>query len=312
MKVLIPHNDNLTKQSIKIGYYNALKHSGFDAKVYHDDNQTFDMFTDNPDIFLCFTSDLTRAITKNLLRKHVIPLIIMDTAQPEQNFMLNNILKKNLHIKFLITPYLPKYYSIAYQDIRFPILTIHPAGDIIRYKPSKSDPVVQSELTYIGTYTIGKSEIIQKYLVPLLNNYNIKIFGYNKWPLAQHIGSISSNEFFSTIVASAKYTLVLTNDTPMYVSEKSYKVMACGGLLLHKYTEYFPKGTYQNFMDPVDMQAALQFRHNDEYLEDIKQKGRRFILSSNTYFHRLLSIFKRLGVAQPKLEEKINEIGSSS
>lgn len=312
MKVLIPRNDDLTKQSIKIGYYNALKNSGFTVNLYNDDKETFDLFSNNPDIFLCFTSDLTRAISKNLLRKHVLPLIIMDTAETEQNFMLNNILKKNEHIRFLISPYLPKYYNVAYQDAKFPILTIHPAGDIIRYRPSKSDPLVASDLCYIGTYRIGKSEVVQEYLVPLLDKYNIKIFGYNKWPLAQHVGSISTNELFSTIVGSAKYNLVLTNNTPAYVSEKSYKIMTCGGLLLHKNTEYFPKGTYQHFADAKDLQAFLARGITEEYAEGIKQKGRKFILSGNTYFHRLNSIFKRLGIAQPELEKKINEIGSSS
>lgn len=275
---------------------------------------TFDAFYEqNPDIYICSTSDVDTALIKCLKKHSNTKVILIGSFSHEEvsnekfakvneienvKTMFNEIGKPDLIIgncsSFTFDKCMSVWKNLGCNTIASPV-----ASDFyLSVNPLVAEKFV-SDVVHVGNFTDYKSKDLEEILFPLHydDSINLKIFGKKEWPLTSYVGFINNYDL-KNVIKSSKICAVISKphtkkfgfDAPQFL----FDVLSSGGFPICDYSEdaNFLLGDY-----------LLLAKNKDEYLnmvhdmlkQDVKRDemssiARSFILNNHTYHHRLIDI----------------------
>lgn len=185
-------------------------------------------------------------------------------------------------------------------------LSFPTAGDKTFFKQIVPLDQRVNDVVYLGGRWHYKGLTLDKYLIPILEDKNIKsvLKGWGDWPPGLCSGSPNDdevNDFFNTgkigPCVSEQHTLFYGIDIP----ERAWKVALSGLLIVHDNAfmlkKMIPSALISDgpkeFHDYI--RYYLQPEHEQERIELVK-KQQTEVLLSHTYHHRLANMFNALGL----------------
>ncbi len=291
-KVLVSAGKVPDTKSLSSGWLNAFKSLGHECEIYDGRKPAFDVFdTFQPDILWVHGSDLTRELTKAIIDREGIKIILFvdnwENASNQEEECVNALIK-NGHSLAFNTSFTSTINHACKQwnDMGLRTLSCLPAADFPKYSPAEYSEEHASDISYISCYQYNKDDNFTKFIAPLIQETNIKIFGYGSWPTVRHLGSVDA-DLFRTIVCSSKINLSVSHDEATGPSERIYKILSCGRIpLIHQsyneYAELFPMAyffkTKAELLEKVKIindggrtQEALTFARNNTYINRVEE-----------------------------------------
>lgn len=328
MKILIANDGPCAFYYIRLGLARTFNACGHQVQLWDINHvPATDMFdTFNPDIFLGQTYNTTRSLC-TIIRERPHMKVIMKAGDwgPLTDTIDSSkygVLKANENEKRLILDlydetgkpdYLDIYYHPDYIEQTHgywikrgvPVNSHMLAADIFEYTNGQFRPEFQSDITFVGGYWGGKSQVFNKYLLPLCNEfkYKIKIFGNSHWPFPQYCGYVQ-NELVKDVLASATICPQLheihSQDFGFDMSERTFKLLSNKCFVISDYVEGLSKLFGDKLLlvkSPEDFWEKLDhfIKNPDDRLKYI-QRGYDEVMSKHTYFHRVSEIFNKLGL----------------
>lgn len=329
MKILIANDGPCAFYYIRLGLARAFSACGHEVQIWDIHNvPTMDMFDSfEPDLFIGQTYNTTRAVCTAIKERPHMKVIMKagdwgdfsDKIDYNQYGMLqaNENEKKlilDLHDETGKPDYLDIYYYSDYIEQThghwinrgIPVYSHLLASDIYDYTNGEFNQDFQSDITFIGGYWANKSKVINKYLLPLCNDfkYKIKIFGNSPWPIPQYCGHVQS-ELTRDILASATICPQLhephSQEFGFDLSERTFKLLSNKCFVISDYVE----GLNLLFGDklllaksPEDFWEKIDYfiKNPDKRLEYVK-RGYNEVIEKHTYFHRIKDIFNNLNMS---------------
>ena len=327
MKILIANDGPTAFYYIRLGLARVFTAAGHEVVLWNihakPATDAFDEF--NPDLFLGQTYNTTRAVC-NAIRERPHMKVIMKAGDwgelsdkiPNDQF---GVLKASDTEKYYITDlyqetgkpdYVHIYYHPDYvegthgkwKNAGIPVHTHMLAADIFDYTNGQVMPEFVSDITFIGGYWPYKARNIDRFLLPLCNDYRykIKIFGNANWPVAQYCGA-AKPEIVKHILASATICPQLhephSTEYGFDMSERTFKLLANKCFVISDWVEGLHKlfgdnlvltKTPEEFKQQVDHYLANPVDRAEYILE-----GHNIVMNNHTYFHRVADIFTNLG-----------------
>jgi hypothetical protein len=342
MKALILAGDGAGRY-IRRGYANAMAHVGIQCSLWHPQSgkPAFDVFAElQPDLVMCGSWEIDRAIFKNLMARPNIKVLlwggnwgtfdkeidtkkdtVMMVTDQEKEFI--EPLVKNNNIKHIIT-----YYSQRWADVthnKWSTLGLEPLGlplaaDLVILGISEISPEYKCDLSFIGGYWPYKAINLNKFLVPLCHpaeKFNVKIFGYGGWPVAQHLGIVNDEwlpTLFSSSTVNANVFEPLAQKYGFDVNERCYKILACKGFCVSEYCDSAANDIFTNnevvfAKTPAEFKEKVHYfvKHPEErvpYMEN----GVASIKAKHSYFHRLKVMMKAENFGTVKTQQKVESV----
>jgi hypothetical protein len=300
MQTLIAAGKDMATQSIRAGWFNALKEAGHKCLIWEPKNKpVFDIFDEHkPQLVLLHTSDLNHSLSKCLLNNKEIEIMLWGSAQPTDNEKhYVDVLHKLGNLKKILVN------STKHYDYQVPFFPCLPAADHLRYNPV--DTKKRIDVSYIGLYKRSKVRSIHDYLYySIAKGYNTQIFGASPWPITQYLGRLTSSEAYANIVGASHYNLNIIDRDGCAINERVFKILACNGLCLCErstmYSEIFQNTNVMFFDNQTEFLEIL----NSGLKASIINDGRSFLFSEgHTYLQRARSVFDALGLKDKKLED---------
>jgi len=198
------------------------------------------------------------------------------------------------------------YWHKWRSELGIPVCGIPTAGDHILYTKRNPEDRFKCDLAFVGGYWDYKGINLKKYLIPLCDRFNIKIYG-SGWHKQNIIAGEISDEDVPILFSSAKigpcvhepHTTVYGIDIP----ERIFKVPLCGLLAVTdpvmNIEYYFPPGTIPVAINPEHYVSLVEY-----YLRDKNRRKalariqKNHILSNHTYIHRMMTLFNALGMIE--------------
>ncbi len=341
MKALVYAGDGALN-FIRMGYMNAMSSIGISCIMWHprSGKPLFDVFDEtSPDLVLCGSYEIDRALIKNLLKRPEIKVILwggnwgdMDKeidrsidpvlmiSEEEKQFL--PALIKNNNIKHVFTYYSQRCAESTHNHWRN--LGLEPKGlllaaDTTQYKPTTPNDSLICDLSFIGGYWPYKAISFNKYLIPMCykSDINIKIFGYGNWPVAQYLGSLPANmlpNLFSSSTVNASIFEPLSAKYGFDVNERPYKILASGGFCVSEYCESAAKDVFVNnevvfANNPDDFREKVYYYiKNPEERQSFIERGLNTIKHKHTYFHRLADLISYTNIPLGEEKDRLQKI----
>lgn len=307
MKILMLAGKAPDTQSFSSGWFNALSTLGEGKKhqveVWSGLEAAFDCFDRvKPDLIWTHSRDLTREFVRAAIdSQQKIILFLNDSklASAKEKEFVSQIVKAG-HTKVFSAcfPELLSSEELSWKetDKNMRVLSCLPAADITRYKPVPANPLHAADISLIACYEFGKQANLSKYVYPLLQDFDLKIYGYGQWPSANYLGSLNK-EMFNTVICSSKINMSVSSENCIFPSERIFKILACGKVpLVHRANKFtsniFHWGYYfSNLCEAFEhIQCMLEYP-----FEDIKN-SMKHIHNNHTYAHRVNQVFHELEI----------------
>lgn len=328
MKILIANDGPCAFYYIRLGLARAFNACGHEVQIWDIHNvPTMDIFDGfEPDIFIGQTYNTTRTLC-NAIKERPHLKVLMKAGDwgkfaEEVDYNKYGMLQANENEKRLILDlhnetgkpdFLDIYYHTDYIEQThgywikegIPVYSILLAADTFDYTNGQYRPEFASDITFIGGYWGNKAKVLNKYLIPLCNQfkYKIKIFGNAHWPVPQYCGYVQ-NELVRDILASATICPQLhephSQEFGFDISERTFKLLSNKCFVISDYVE----GLEKLFENKLEMAKSPEIfwekiehyiKNPDERLSLIK-KGYKEVMEKHTYFHRVRDIFRHLNL----------------
>ena len=328
MKVLIANDGPCAFYYVRLGLARAFSACGHQVQIWDINNvPTMDVFdTFEPDLFLGQTYNTTRSVCTAIKERPHMKVIMkggdwgefcqkvdystygMLQASTNEIKMILDLHHETNKPDYLHIYYHPSYLKETHGNWNKNGIKVHShllASDLGDYINGKKTKEFESDIVFIGGYWNQKSKVINKYLIPLCNDfrYKIKIFGNAPWPVPQYCGYVQ-NELVRDILASATICPQLhephSQEFGFDVSERTFKLLSNKCFVISDYVE----GLNLIFGDKIVMtKSPEEFRERidyfiknpDERIPYIEQ-GYKEVINNHTYFHRVRDIFNNLGL----------------
>jgi hypothetical protein len=328
MKILIANDGPCAFYYIRLGLARAFNACGHEVSIWDINNTpAMDMFDSfNPDLFLGQTYNTTRSLCTAIKERPHMKVIMKGgdwgylgssmgpeiygglNASENEKRMILDLYEETGKPDYLHIHYPPEYIEQTYGywiQHGIPSYSDMLAADIFEYTKGQKRPEFMSDISFIGGYWQNKSQVFNKYLLPLCNDfkYNIKIFGNNPWPVPQYCGFVQ-NELAKDITASATICPQLHEPHAQKfgfdLSERAFKLLSNKCFVISDYVE----GLNQLFGEklllaksPEDFWEKVDhFIKNPEDRLPYIQQGYDEVIEKHTYFHRIRDIFTHLGL----------------
>lgn len=178
------------------------------------------------------------------------------------------------------------------------------AFDCIQYKPQIKQRSIQGDILFIGGYWPYKAVNLDKYILPLCRSmYRIKIFGNQRWPVPQYLGTIKES-IVPTMVASHKVCPNVSEphstDLGWDVIERPFKIMGMGGLCISDYCKEseIVFGSHllmgKNPKEFIDLVCDCISSDETERIKSAQE----FVLEHHTYFDRVAQMFDNMNLKE--------------
>lgn len=178
------------------------------------------------------------------------------------------------------------------------------AADTSVYYKENNKPLISADVGYCGNLWGYKSRSINNLIMPLSNyNLKLKIFGTQKWPIPQYLGSISSDmerHLYNFSKISVNCSEPHSIDYGFDLVERIFKIGACNGLLVTDRVS----GLKEYFGDNIlyadthkDIINYLEYLKSDPHTyDDIKNAFHKEILQNHTYLNRAQQMLELAGL----------------
>lgn len=178
------------------------------------------------------------------------------------------------------------------------------AGDVTLYSPDP-DSKHFLDISYIGGYWPYKAQNIDKYLLPILKDNNLKkmVMGWGKWPIKINndiVRECSYEQKLQAFQQSKVCPCISEPHTSQYgidVPERVFKVILSGALAIHDNVKDIKEAIPSVVLgkDPSDYREKIYkfikdgTKRNDRWKEQYKD-----VISNHTYHHRLSGLLSAL------------------
>ena len=328
MKILISNDGPSAFFYIRSGIAKAFAATGHQVIVWNIHNKSindaFDEF--QPDIFLGQTYNTSRVLV-NAIKERPHMKVIMKAGDwgpladsiPTDDFgvLMASETEKRTIIDLYEETGKPDYVHIYYHpdyiegthggwmNAGIPVKSHMLAADVFDYTNGKPMEEFKSDITFMGGYWPYKAQNIDRYLLPLCEDYKyrIKIFGNAHWPVAQYCG-FAPTELARHILASATICPQLHEPHSTHygfdMSERTFKLMANKCFVISDWVEGLNKLFGADIVmtkTPEDFKACVDHfiaRPDDRKL--FVNKCYDIVMSDHTYFHRASEMMRNLGL----------------
>lgn len=330
MKILIANDGPSAFYYIRTGIGRAFTAAGHQVVLWDINkkpaNDAFDEF--EPDIFMGQTYNMNRS-TINAIKERPHMKVIMKAgdwgplydeiksgdygvlmaSEPEKQMILNlhEETGKPDYVHIYYHPHFIKSTHGGWIDAGIDVHSHMLAADIFDYTNGQRVEQFESDLTFIGGYWPYKAKNINRYLIPLCQDYSyrIKIFGNTHWPVAQYCG-FAPLGMEKHILASATICPQIhephSTTFGFDMSERTFKLLANKCFCISDYVAGLDylfgedeclvlTKTPEEFRERVDYFLA----NPDDRLGFI-ERGYNKVMNGHTYFHRASDIFKNLNM----------------
>ncbi len=315
-----------------LGFKNALESLGHSwVWLQPEQRPIHDVFSEyEPDVFIGTTYDLCRA-TMDAIKKRPHLKVILKGG----NFGINDdkVDRKKYPIVFISEnekilldkfkketgkpDYVTCHYNLAdlepnmglWRNLGIEPIAIQNAADTTIYNMNKTkvDPILKSDVVFIGGYWPYKSIELNKYIIPLskIKGINLKVFGSN-WPIPQFLGNISdtkvANAYRSSLIAPnvSEPHSITSNGLGAYdVVERPFKAITSGAEIVMMDDVKSAKdniwGDSLPYYDSptVFLDMINEFMKYPEKRPDMT-KAREITFKNHTYFNRVQELLKKL------------------
>lgn len=177
------------------------------------------------------------------------------------------------------------------------------AADSTIYTKGEINPLFKSDVSFVGGYWPYKSQNLDKYIIPLCygNKVNIKIFGNQRWPVANYCGLIQDKDV-KDLYASSTVCVNVSEphavDLGFDMCERPFQIIASGGFLLMDNVDTAIKDVFQDtvpyYQDVLDYGIKLkQYISNPSLRPDMTQ-AQKLIAENHTYINRVKYLLEKL------------------
>lgn len=202
-----------------------------------------------------------------------------------------------------------------------PVIPLPTGGNAVLHKPVLPDPAFKCDVGFVGGYWPYKAMNIDKYVLPAINKFDAKVFGWGGWRHPKYKGVITDENINKLFSSARVCPTVVEPHTTRYgidIPERIWKIPLGGGFVVCD-----PCAGLTNYVDPavfpIARDPANYIELIDHYLKHesertlLANKQRKAILANHTYFTRIQGILIRAGyheevTAAQKMVEAISLI----
>ena len=196
-----------------------------------------------------------------------------------------------------------RYWSYWRNKHGLKIVGMPNAADSTIYKETKKDQTHDCDVGWVGGYWRYKAINLDKYLMPLVNNFKVIWYGWNG-PRKIWKGQANQDQVIKLFNSAKICPSVVEPHTTKFgidVPERMFKVAACGALTIldpfKGIERFFSADSIVLAKNPTDY-----FRLCKQYIEmreeERKTQARKMkteVLSKHTYFNRVQVFFRNFG-----------------
>lgn len=336
MRILISSDGSTAHYFIRLGLARTFTTLGHEVIMWDiHQKPVFDAFDEfQPDIFIGQTYNVNDAVIKCISERPHLKVLMKASDHGPQNLTLDRtkypvlqvqekelmlmqrLFKETRKPDYLYVHHHPDWLEQTHGYwVRdgFVVRSMLNAADVFEFTHGKKLPEFESDLTFIGGYWGYKSKVLDKWLIPLCNdNYRIKIFGNQPWPVSQYCGQLDG-QLTRDALASATICPNLSEphsqDLGYDIIERPFKLMSNKCFMIADYVE----GMSRLFSeDEVVMAKSPEEFHKlvDHYLanpderKSFIEKAYSRVIKEHTYFNRVYDIFDRLNLKEEAFKTK--------
>lgn len=328
MKILISNDGPTAFYYIRMGLARAFAATGHEVVLWDiREKPAYDAFDEfNPDLFLGQTYNTTPVVAK-IIRERPHMKVIMKAGDwgplsdsiPTDDFgvLMASKTEKKIICDLYEETEKPDYVHIYYHpsfiegthggwlQSGISVKSHMLAADVFDYTNGRYMPEFDSDITFVGGYWPYKAQNIDRYLLPLCNeDYKIKIFGNQHWPVVQYCG-FAPHELTRHIMASAKICPQLhephSTTYGFDMSERTFKLLANKCFVISDYVAgldylFGEDDCLVLTKSPEEFKERIDyFLNNPDDRQGFIGRGYQKVMSEHTYFHRVHDIFLNLG-----------------
>lgn len=326
---------------VRGGWGRAFKAAGHDFRFWKPETKSiFDAMSEfEPDIFLGTTYGVDRAMHKCIAaRPHMkvglfasawgpclndvdlvkYPLVVVGE---QEKGVIERLKRETGRPDFVFIHVTDKYLEGTmggWREAGVTPLGILNAADTIDYRRGTPRRELACDVAFVGGYWGYKARNLDSYLLPLCHQstgLNVKIFGNQRWPVAQYIGPIQDalvRDLFATAHVCPNVSEPHSTDLGWDIIERPFKVLSAGGFCVSDHVEeareIFTEYELPMAKSPQDLRNLVEYFVDDlQQREPFMTKGRQKVLESHTYFDRTAQMMTGFGLtteAQALLECK--------
>lgn len=318
MKILLVSPKGGAFYYIIRGYKNALEHIGHEVEFWNGQKESFDEF--QPDIYIgC--SGWKQAAPRDLIKKFGTKLVMHanpygnnplkivangpDINEPEDTITWVKSQNPDLIFGYGYKSDLNRYWSGWYQEAGINVCMAPPAGDCFSFYEVEPDPKFRCDLAFVGGRWKYKAHNLDKYIVPLTKQYDIRIYGWGGWNgVGKTYGKINDSDVLKLFSSAKIGPCVHEPHTAVYgidVPERIFKVPLCGLMAVSDPSsslhQYFPKSIMPMAGNPKEYRDLIDYYlKNDSERKEITLKQKAHVIKNHTYLSRIASIFAGLSM----------------
>lgn len=208
-----------------------------------------------------------------------------------------------------------KWTSIA------PVVPMPNAGNAIAYHPVTPDPAFACDVGFVGGCWPYKSINLNKYLLPVIQSANAKIYGWGGWKHigAKYKGPVKKESDVNKVFSSSKVCpSVVEPHTTRYgidIPERMFKVPLGGGFTVCDPCKGLERYVDKNIFPIADnpnhyRDLILYYIKNDSKRIELQKKQRKAILENHTYHTRIQGFLNVSGFKEEalKAQERVKEL----
>lgn len=327
MRILISNDSPTAHYYIRMGLARVFTAAGHEVIMW-DINQksAFDAFDEfNPDLFIGQTYNVNHSIIKCIEERPLLKVIMkagdwgplydkLDSnkypllqATGKEKLLVQELKEKTGKPNFLYI----HYHEDAVDDTHgywikngFDVYSQKNAADIFEFTNGKFIPEFASDIAFIGGYWGYKSQVLDKYLLPLCHEekYNIKIFGNQHWPVYQYCGYIEpmlTKNILSSATICPNLSEPHSQDLGFDIVERPFKLLSNKCFVISDYVEkaanIFNDGEIVFAKTPEDFRKKIDhFLTNPEERNEYISRGYKKVINNHTYFDRVHEMLTRL------------------
>jgi len=202
------------------------------------------------------------------------------------------------------------------------VIPMPTAGDAVIHRPVAHDPKFACQVGFVGGRWAYKARNIDKYLLPVINQFNSKVYGWGGWNHKKYLGQIADqnlNKLFSSAKVCPAVVEPHTSRYGIDIPERMFKIPLAGGFVVcdpcKGLQRYVSKDIFPIAKNPQNYKKLIAYyvNHDDERLA-LQKKQLSVILKKHTYFTRIQGFLKFSGrseeaeEAQKKVDELVNAV----
>ena len=313
---------------MRTAYAKVFQSLGWEVFIYNGSEPILDFFKKvEPSVYMFGSWELDRSTTKAIAMRPNLELIMWAPnwgslsgdimlsghqvlmASPEEISFVEQIKQTNkldycfqyYHQRWMEQTH-DSWRNIGVEPIGLPM-----AGCLFDYSLGETNEILSCDGSIVSGHWSYKAINLKKYIYPLANipGFNLKVFGYGDWAIAQNIGSIAT-ENMKHLFASSKVCLSCfepLSDLHFDCSERIFKVMSAGGFCVSQSNQtaqrdIVPDGCIvwaepdnpQDFVDKV-----IHYASNPEERLPFIKNAVNYAYTNGNYFARAKDMFSHLG-----------------